>query len=123
MNLRGRLKGLAAAALIAGLLVGLLALGGVGAIFFGFLMDRFNANIIVGVGFALTAVAVALIGQATGGELVSRAERAAILPAHTGETTALFGRLARTRLAVTAALRRGWLSVPASSGRHGCERR
>ncbi|HOB66957.1 MFS transporter [Ottowia sp.] len=49
------------------LIAALFSLGGVGAIFFGFLMDRFNANIIVGVGFALTAVTVALIGQATGG--------------------------------------------------------
>lgn len=44
----------------------LFSLGGVGAVFFGFLMDRFNANVIVGVGFALTAVSIWTIGQSVG---------------------------------------------------------
>src|SRR5258705_11486826 len=45
------------------LISGLFPLGGVGAILFGWLMDRFNANVIIAVGFALTAVAVYAIGQ------------------------------------------------------------
>ena len=41
----------------AALISALFPLGGVGAILFGWLMDRFNANMIIAVGFALTAVA------------------------------------------------------------------
>ena len=50
----------------AALISALFPLGGVGAILFGWLMDRFNANVIIAVGFALTAVAVYAIGQAAG---------------------------------------------------------
>ena len=42
-------------------------LGGVGAIFFGLLMDRFSPNRIIGTGYFVTCIAVALIGQAVGG--------------------------------------------------------
>jgi MFS transporter, AAHS family, 4-hydroxybenzoate transporter len=41
-------------------------LGGVGAIVFGWLMDRFNANRVIAAGFALTALAIWTIGQAAG---------------------------------------------------------
>ena len=50
----------------AALISALFPLGGVGAILFGWLMDRFNANVIIAVGFALTAVAVYAIGQMAG---------------------------------------------------------
>lgn len=50
----------------ASLISALFPLGGVGAIFFGFLMDRFNGNKIIAAGFALTAVAVWAVGQAAG---------------------------------------------------------
>ena len=50
----------------ASLISALFPLGGVGAILFGWLMDRFNANVIIAVGFALTAVAVYAIGQLAG---------------------------------------------------------
>ncbi|UEM07752.1 MFS transporter (plasmid) [Skermanella rosea] len=50
----------------AALIAALFPLGGVGAILFGWLMDRFNGNKIIAVGFALTAVAVYAIGQAAG---------------------------------------------------------
>lgn len=48
------------------LVTSLFPLGGVGAIFFGFLMDRFNANRVVMAGFLVTAVCVYLIGQVAG---------------------------------------------------------
>ena len=48
------------------LISALFPLGGVGAIFFGWLMDRFNANRIIAVGYALTAVAIYAIGQTAG---------------------------------------------------------
>ncbi|NMG46272.1 MFS transporter [Aromatoleum toluvorans] len=48
------------------LVAALFPLGGCGAIFFGWLMDRFNANRIIAVGYALTAVAIYAIGQAAG---------------------------------------------------------
>jgi len=48
------------------LVAALFPLGGVGAVLFGWLMDRFNANRIVAVGFALTALAVWGIGQVAG---------------------------------------------------------
>src|SRR6476661_3481463 len=50
----------------AALISALFPLGGVGAILFGWLMDRFNANVIIAVGFALTAAAVYAIGQVAG---------------------------------------------------------
>ena len=50
----------------ASLISALFPLGGVGAILFGWLMDRFNANVIIAVGFALTAAAVYAIGQTAG---------------------------------------------------------
>lgn len=50
----------------AGLIAALFPLGGVGAILFGFLMDRFNGNKIIAVGFALTSVAIYAIGQTAG---------------------------------------------------------
>lgn len=48
------------------LISALFPLGGVGAVAFGWLMDRFNANLIIAVGYALTAVSIFLIGQAAG---------------------------------------------------------
>lgn len=50
----------------AALIAALFPLGGVGAIFFGFLMDRFNGNLIIAAGFAVTAVAIYAIGQVGG---------------------------------------------------------
>lgn len=44
----------------------LFPLGGCGAIFFGWLMDRFNANRIIAIGYALTAAAIYAIGQVAG---------------------------------------------------------
>jgi AAHS family 4-hydroxybenzoate transporter-like MFS transporter len=48
------------------LIAALFPLGGVGAIFFGWLMDRFNGNWIIAVGYALTAVSIYAIGQTAG---------------------------------------------------------
>lgn len=48
------------------LISALFPLGGVGAIFFGWLMDRFNGNRIIAVGYALTAAAIFAIGQVSG---------------------------------------------------------
>jgi AAHS family 4-hydroxybenzoate transporter-like MFS transporter len=50
----------------AALIAALFPLGGVGAIFFGWLMDRFNGNKIIAVGFLLTSVSVYAIGQVAG---------------------------------------------------------
>ncbi|MEH3146320.1 MAG: MFS transporter [Methylobacterium frigidaeris] len=50
----------------AALIAALFPLGGVGAILFGWLMDRFDGNLIIAAGFGLTAVAVWAIGQTTG---------------------------------------------------------
>ncbi|MFZ6772622.1 MFS transporter [Undibacterium sp. SXout7W] len=44
----------------------LFPLGGVGAIFFGWLMDRFNGNRIIAAGYVLTALAIFAIGQVSG---------------------------------------------------------
>ena len=44
----------------------LFPLGGVGAVLFGWLMDRYNANRIIAIGYALTALAIFAIGQAAG---------------------------------------------------------
>jgi AAHS family 4-hydroxybenzoate transporter-like MFS transporter len=49
----------------AALITALFPLGGVGAILSGWLMDRFNANVIIATCFGLTAVAVYAIGQTT----------------------------------------------------------
>lgn len=48
------------------LVAALFPLGGVGAVLFGWLMDRFNANRIIAVGYALTAVSIWWIGQTAG---------------------------------------------------------
>lgn len=45
------------------LISALFPLGGVGAVAFGWLMDRFNPNKVIAVGFALTAVGIYAIGQ------------------------------------------------------------
>ncbi|MDB5368543.1 MAG: major facilitator superfamily 1 [Roseomonas sp.] len=50
----------------AALISALFPLGGIGAIFFGWLMDRFNGNIIIAVGFALTSVAIYAVGLVAG---------------------------------------------------------
>ena len=48
------------------LIAALFPLGGCGAILFGWLMDRFNGNKIIAIGFAVTAALIWLIGQAAG---------------------------------------------------------
>ncbi|WP_085315469.1 MFS transporter [Derxia lacustris] len=48
------------------LIAALFPLGGVGAVAFGWLMDRFNPNRIIAIGFGLTAVAIWGIGQSVG---------------------------------------------------------
>jgi MFS transporter, AAHS family, 4-hydroxybenzoate transporter len=48
------------------LISALFPLGGVGAVGFGMLMDRFNPNRIIAAGYALTAIAVYAIGQSIG---------------------------------------------------------
>jgi AAHS family 4-hydroxybenzoate transporter-like MFS transporter len=48
------------------LIAALFPLGGVGAILFGWLMDRYNANLVIAAGYALTAVSIYAIGQAAG---------------------------------------------------------
>ncbi|MGS0755630.1 MFS transporter [Roseateles sp. GG27B] len=48
------------------LIAALFPLGGVGAVLFGWLMDRFEANRILAIGYALTAVAIWAIGQSVG---------------------------------------------------------
>jgi AAHS family 4-hydroxybenzoate transporter-like MFS transporter len=48
------------------LISALFPLGGVGAILLGWLMDRYNANRVIAIGFALTAGAVFTIGQVVG---------------------------------------------------------
>lgn len=50
----------------AALIAALFPLGGIGAILLGALMDRFDADAMVAAGFALTAIAVAAIGQVIG---------------------------------------------------------
>ena len=50
------------------LVAALFPLGGVGAVFCGWLMDRFNANRIIAIGYALTALSVYLIGQTVGND-------------------------------------------------------
>jgi AAHS family 4-hydroxybenzoate transporter-like MFS transporter len=52
------------------LISALFPLGGVGAVFFGFLMDRANGNVVIAVGYVLTAIFVFLIGRAAGTETV-----------------------------------------------------
>jgi AAHS family 4-hydroxybenzoate transporter-like MFS transporter len=48
------------------LISALFPLGGVGAVAFGVLMDRFNPNRIIAIGYALTAIAVFAIGLSVG---------------------------------------------------------
>jgi AAHS family 4-hydroxybenzoate transporter-like MFS transporter len=48
------------------LISALFPLGGVGAVLFGMLMDRFNPNRVIAAGYALTAVTVYAIGQSIG---------------------------------------------------------
>lgn len=48
------------------LIAALFPLGGVGAVLFGLLMDRFNANRIIAIGYALTAASIFAIGQVAG---------------------------------------------------------
>lgn len=48
------------------LVASLFPLGGIGTVLFGLLMDRFEPNRVIAIGFALTAVAVYAIGQAGG---------------------------------------------------------
>jgi AAHS family 4-hydroxybenzoate transporter-like MFS transporter len=48
------------------LISALFPLGAVGAIFSGWLMDRYNANKVIAIGYALTAISVAAIGQVVG---------------------------------------------------------
>lgn len=48
------------------LIAALFPLGGFGAVFSGWLMDRFNANRIIAAGYALTALSVYAIGQTAG---------------------------------------------------------
>jgi AAHS family 4-hydroxybenzoate transporter-like MFS transporter len=50
----------------ASLIAALFPLGGIGAIFFGWLMDRYNGNKIIAAGFVLTAASVALVGLVAG---------------------------------------------------------
>ncbi len=51
----------------AAVIAALFQLGGVGAIFVGLLMDRWNANLIIATGYFLTSLGVAFIGQVLGG--------------------------------------------------------
>jgi AAHS family 4-hydroxybenzoate transporter-like MFS transporter len=53
----------------AALISALFPLGGIGAVFFGWLMDRYNGNKVIAAGFVLTSVSVALVGLMAG-ELV-----------------------------------------------------
>jgi AAHS family 4-hydroxybenzoate transporter-like MFS transporter len=48
------------------LIAALFPLGGIGALVFGWLMDRFEPNRILAIGFALTAVSIWAIGQTSG---------------------------------------------------------
>lgn len=48
------------------LISALFPLGGVGAVLLGWLMDRYNANRVIAIGFMMTAVAVFAIGQVVG---------------------------------------------------------
>jgi AAHS family 4-hydroxybenzoate transporter-like MFS transporter len=48
------------------LIAALFPLGGIGAILFGWLMDRFNPNRIIAIGYMLTAASIFAIGQVAG---------------------------------------------------------
>jgi AAHS family 4-hydroxybenzoate transporter-like MFS transporter len=50
----------------AALISALFPLGGIGAVFFGWLMDRYNGNKIIATGFLLTSASVALVGMVAG---------------------------------------------------------
>jgi AAHS family 4-hydroxybenzoate transporter-like MFS transporter len=52
------------------LIAALFPLGGVGAIVFGWMMDRFNGNYVIAIGYALTAIAVFAIGQVAGASIM-----------------------------------------------------
>jgi AAHS family 4-hydroxybenzoate transporter-like MFS transporter len=52
------------------LISSLFPLGGVGAVLFGWLMDRYDANRVIAIGFALTSLAVFMIGQVAGSVLL-----------------------------------------------------
>jgi AAHS family 4-hydroxybenzoate transporter-like MFS transporter len=52
------------------LISALFPLGGVGAVLFGWLMDRYDANRVIAIGFALTSLAVFMIGQVAGNVLL-----------------------------------------------------
>jgi AAHS family 4-hydroxybenzoate transporter-like MFS transporter len=52
------------------LISALFPLGGVGAILSGWLMDRYDANRVIAIGFALTSLAVFMIGQVAGSVLL-----------------------------------------------------
>jgi AAHS family 4-hydroxybenzoate transporter-like MFS transporter len=52
------------------LISALFPLGGIGAVYFGWLMDRHNANLVIVIGYLLTALSVYLVGQATGALLI-----------------------------------------------------
>lgn len=54
----------------AAMITALFPLGGVGALYFGWLMDRHNANVVVAAGYLLTALCVYLVGQSAGALLV-----------------------------------------------------
>jgi sugar phosphate permease len=47
----------------AAMITALFPLGGVGAVYFGWLMDRYNANLVLAIGYLLTALAVYLVGK------------------------------------------------------------
>jgi len=65
----------------AALIAALFPLGGIGAIFFGWLMDRFNGNKVIAAGFLLTSASVCAIGLAAGqlGSLVAAVFIAGVL--------------------------------------------
>ncbi len=48
------------------LVAALFPLGGIGAVLSGWLMDRFNANLVIAAGYALTAVSIFMIGVVPG---------------------------------------------------------
>ena len=57
---------LSAASSIAERVKGIYPLGGVGAILFGWFMDRYNGNWIIAIGYGLTAIFIYAIGQSIG---------------------------------------------------------
>jgi AAHS family 4-hydroxybenzoate transporter-like MFS transporter len=53
------------------LISALFPLGGIGAVYFGWLMDRYNANLVIAIGYLLTALFVWLVGQTAGALLIA----------------------------------------------------